>query len=699
MRRFVQMSLQMALGAACALPLAAHSDEGMWTFQNFPSALVQQKYAVRITPEWLTRVRLATLRLADCTASFVSPDGLLLTNHHCAESCLAQHSTGSEDLLRRGFMAAERARELRCGTQVADVLMEMEDVSAKVLDALAGLSDEAANEQRKKTLTQLERSCEEASRAAASGPLKCEAVDLYEGGQYFLYKYKRYSDVRLVFTPEEDIAAFGGDPDNFEFPRWCLDFALLRAYEHGKPASTPNHLSIDFAGPKAGELIFVPGNPGNTERLLTTAQLITQRDALPSVLLRTSELRGRYEQYGAVSAQNAARIREPLDTLDNGIKVRRKLLDALHDDRQLARKLSAEQDLQRRIAATPALERSTGQPWAQIEHAEQTARMLSLPYTLIEGGAAFDSRLYRYARILVRAAAERSKPDGARLREYTEASLPRLEQLIGATVPVHLELEQITLSLGLARMRAWLGPDYPLVREVLGKESPEELAARVLHASKLADPAVRLALWRGGATAIAASHDPMIELAQRVDPAARALRHRYEREVQAPVSAASAKIARARFALLGTSTYPDADFTLRINFGTVRGWSANGEQVAPFTTLARLYERATGSEPFRIPENWLAAKSRLDMATPFNFCSDNDIVGGNSGSPAIDVAGHIVGLMFDGNIDSIAGQYWFDEESNRAVAVHPAIMLEALRSVYHAQGLLAELGAPQRATR
>ncbi|HTT01228.1 MAG TPA: S46 family peptidase [Steroidobacteraceae bacterium] len=689
----------MALGTALALPVAALCDEGMWTFQNFPSAAVQQKYDVRITPEWLTRVRLATLRLADCTASFVSPDGLILTNHHCAESCLAQHSTGGEDLLRRGFMAADRARELRCGTQVADVLMEMEDVTAKVLAALNGLSDEAANEQRKKTLTQLEGSCEEASRSATTGPLKCEAVDLYEGGQYFLYKYKRYSDVRLVFTPEEDIAAFGGDPDNFEFPRWCLDMAVLRAYEHDKPAATPDYLRIDFAGPKAGELVFVAGNPGSTERLLTMPQLITQRDLLPALLLRNSELRGRYEQYGMLNAQDRARVQEPLDMLENGIKVRRKLLDALHDDAQLARKMSAEQELQRRIAGSTQLARTTGEPWTQIEHAEQTARSISLSYTLIESGAAFDSRLFRYARLLVRAAAERTKPDSERLREYTDASLPRLEQLVEAAVPLHADLEEITLSLGLARMREFLGPDYPLVRTVLGRESPEELAARLVRASKLADPAVRMALWRGGSAAIAASHDAMIELARRVDPEARAIRHRYEREVEAPVSAASARIAHARFVLLGTSTYPDANFTLRISFGTVRGWNASGEQVQPFTKLARLYERATGSEPFRIPENWLAARSRLDMATPFNFCTDNDIVGGNSGSPVVNAAGHIVGLMFDGNIDSIAGQYWFDEQNNRAVAVHPAIMLEALRNVYHAQGLLAELGAPQTATR
>ncbi|MGH8261541.1 MAG: S46 family peptidase, partial [Steroidobacteraceae bacterium] len=518
----------------------------------------------------------------------------------------------------------------------------------------------------------------------------------YDGGRFFLYEYRHYDDVRLAFAPENDIAAFGGDPDNFEFPRWCLDMALLRAYVDGKPAHTPQFLKIDFAGPRAGEPVFVAGHPGTTERQLTVAQLITQRAELPAYLLRASELRGRYIQFGLENVAASQIVETPLTFLENDIKVGRVELDALLDEAQLARKRAGEAALEQRIAADPELARQTGQPWAAIARAEQAARALDLRYTFLEGGAGFASRLFRYARVLVRAAAERTKPDAARLRAYTDSRLPALEQQLDAAVPVHPALERITLSLGLARMQERLGPDDPLVRRVLGKDSPRTRAARLIAGTALADPAARMALWRGGAAAIDASRDPMIELARLLDPQARALRKRYEDEVEAPESAASQRIAHARFALLGTGVYPDANFTLRLSYGAVRGWVEDGRQIEPFTRLGRLYERATGAEPFRLPPRWLAARGRLDASTKFNFCTDNDIVGGNSGSPVIDARGDIVGLIFDGNIHSIAGAYWFDDELNRAVAVHPAIMLAALRDVYHADTLLAELGAPSR---
>jgi len=680
-----------ALIACCAM-LPAWSDEGMWTFQNPPLAAIKAAYGVELTQDWLDRVRTATVRLSNCTASFVSADGLILTNHHCAEACLAEHSSKTESLLERGFAAEDRPHELKCGTQVADVLMQMEDVTAKVSAATHGLDDRKANEVRKKTLTELEQACEDASRSHGT-PLKCESVDLYEGGQYFLYKYRRYDDVRLAFAPEEDIAAFGGDPDNFQFPRWDLDFSLLRAYEGGRPARTPNHLRINFTGPAAGQLVFISGHPGSTDRQLTVAQLETQRDIdLPQILLRAAELRGRYIQFGKTSAEAARIVQEPLNTLENGIKVRRKLLDALHDDRQLARKRREEAVLRARIKADPQLARSVGDPWRSIEAAQRVDRAIALPYQFLEGGAGFNSRLFRYARVLVRAAAERAKPNGERLREYTDAALPRIEQQLKAPVPVYPELESLTLSFGLERMREWLGPDAPVVRSIL-QESPDELATRLIAGTKLADPEVRMKLWQGGAQALAAAHDPMIELAQRIDPDARAVRHRYEDEVEAPVQAASERIARARFAVLGTSVYPDANFTLRLNFGSVKGWEENGVPVEPFTHLARLYERATGHEPFKVPERWLAAKAQLDPATRFNLSTTNDIVGGNSGSPLIDAHGDIVGLAFDGNIHSIAGSYWFNPADNRAVAVDPAILLEALSKVYRAGTILEELKA------
>ncbi len=668
------LMLMMALAAAAP----ALADEGMWTFDNFPAATVRKTYGSAPDSAWLDHVRLSTIRLSNCSASFVSPDGLILTNHHCVESCLAELSSKDHALIDLGYLAPGRAAERRCSTQVADVLVGMEDVTAKVLQAVAGLDDQAANTARKKVLTELEQTCER--------KLQCQAVTLYEGGEYFIYKYKRYDDVRLVFAPEADIAAFGGDPDNFQFPRWSLDFSMLRAYEHGRPAKTPQYLTIDFDGPRDGALVFVSGHPGSTHRLQTRSQLEFERDiSLPGGLLRTAELRGRYLQFGSVSTANEQLVEAQLNSLENGLKVRRKLLDALHDDALMARKSDEERAL--RVSAHLPGE----DPWNIIDAATTRERALYLPYSFIESGVGFNSILFRYARLLVRGGDERAKPNTARLREYTDAALQRIEQQLLARVPVFSEVEVLTLSASLQRLREWLGPDYPLVRQLLVKESPTTLATRLVAETKLDDPAVRKQLWEGGQAAVLASRDPMIELARAIDGDARLLRTQFENEVEAPITAASAKIAAARFKVYGNAVYPDANFTLRLNYGTVQGWIENGTPVAPFTHLDRAFERATGAAPFKIPETWLKVKDQLDLQTPFCISTTSDIVGGNSGSPLIDTRGHIVGLMFDGNIHSISGDYWFDTAKNRAVALHPAIIREALDKVYRAKALLAEL--------
>jgi hypothetical protein len=689
---FMRCATLLALLALCA-SASVPADEGMWTFHDFPSQLVKEKYGATITAAWLDRVRTSTVRLSNCTASFVTASGLILTNHHCSSACLDENSNSGADLFRKGFLAAKPQDELHCRTQIADVLMEMENVTTQVDSATRGLDDKSANETRKKTLTRLEQACEQASAAAPGGPLKCESVNLYQGGQYWLYKYKRYDDVRLVFAPEYGIASFGGDPDNFQFPRWDLDMSVLRAYDRsGKPVNTPNHLQIDPAGPASGQLVFVSGHPGTTDRLLTVAQLKTLRDVdLPQWLLRASELRGRLLQFGKTGEEPDRIVQQPLESLENSIKVRRKLLDALHDDRLIQQKQQDEATLRAKVTADPQLA-ATANAWSDIERAQQTYREISLPYTFLENGAGFNSQLFGYARALVRAAAERAKPSQDRLREYRDTALPRLEQRVRAAVPVYDDLEKLTLSFSLERMREWLGPDDPVVHELMSKDSPDTLATRLVNGSKLADPQVRLALWNGGQAAIDASQDPMIQLARQVDPPARAVRKRYEDEVEAPVQAGQEKIARARFKLFGTSLPPDATFTLRLNFGTVQGWLENGRKVEPFTYLKGLFARATGQEPFKVPESWLSARNTLDMDTRFNLSTNNDIVGGNSGSPLIDARGRLVGLMFDGNIHSISGDYWFDTEKNRAVAVHPAIMFEGLRKVYKADALLKELG-------
>ena len=676
----------LLLLAACTASLSAMANEGMWTFDNFPTTAVRQSFGANITPAWLDHVRLSTLRLTNCTASFVSREGLILTNHHCIEPCLAELSTKEKSLVELGFQASARKEEQRCPAQHADVLVGTENITDAVLKADSGLSDAAANTARKKLLTSLEQACEQASARAKSGKLECQSVRLYQGGQYFLYKYKRYSDLRLVFAPEADIAAFGGDPDNFQFPRWSLDFSILRAYEDNKPAQTPNYLQIDFSGPGANELVFVSGDPGTTERLQTRSQLEFDRDvSLPVALLRASELRGRYIQFGKNNVGDERITLAPLNSLQNGIKVRRKELDALNDDTLLEEKSRAEQAL-RAVAGITGSD-----PWQEISAALSRERVLYLPYIFIENAAGFSSALFRNARLLLRVADERSKPNNERLREFTDAELPHMQHDLYAQVPVYPEFEQMTLSFSLERMREWLGPDHPVVRRLMSKESPDALATRLIAETQLNDANFRKRLWQGGKTAVDASHDPMIELARSIDVEARAIRRQYEDEVEAPIAGAAEKIAAARFKAYGANTYPDATFTPRLNYGTVEGWVENGASVPPFTHLERAFERATGTTPFKIPDSWMRVKAQLDLSTPFCISTSNDIVGGNSGSPLIDADGKIVGLMFDGNIYSIAGRYWFKPENNRAIAVHPAIIREALEKVYGAKDLLTEL--------
>jgi V8-like Glu-specific endopeptidase len=676
----------LLLLAASALCSSAFADEGMWTFDNFPAAAVKQSYGADIAASWLDHVRLSTLRLTNCTASFVSPEGLILTNHHCIESCLAELSSKEKSLLELGFQAAARKQEQRCPAQHADVLIATENITEAVLKADSGLSDAAANAARKRLLTSLEQTCEQASAKTRTGKLQCQSVRLYQGGQYFLYKYKRYSDLRLVFAPEADIASFGGDPDNFQFPRWSLDFSVLRAYEDDKPAKTPHYLQFDFAGPIANQLVFVAGDPGSTARLQTRSQLEFDRDvSLPVTLLRASELRGRYIQFGKINVGDERIALAPLNNLQNAIKVRRWELDALNDAALLDGKTKAEQALRATASFNGA------DPWADIGAAASRERKLYLPYIFIEAGAGFSSALFRDARMLVRGADERLKPNQERLREFSESELPGMQRDLFAKVPVYPEFEQLTLSFSLERMREWLGPDHPVVRRLMGQESPDALATRLIAETQLNDADFRKHLWEGGKRALDASHDPMIELVHAIDDDARAIRRQYEDEVEAPIAASAQKIAAARFKAFGTNTYPDATFTLRLNYGTVQGWNENGTAVEPFTHLGRAFERATGATPFKIPDTWMRAKAQLDMNTPFCISTSNDIVGGNSGSPLIDASGKIVGLMFDGNIHSIAGRYWFNPENNRAIALHPAIIREALDKVYNAKELLKEL--------
>ncbi len=683
------MKKLLVLAAAASLPCLAVADEGMWTFDNPPAAAIQSRYGVELTRDWLDRVRSATLRLeSGCTASFVSPTGLILTNHHCAEDCIAENSSAENDRLGKGFLAGSPGEELRCQGEAASVLVRSEDVTEQVRKATEGLEPARAVEARRAELTRLEQACEEAaSKDRGTGPLKCEAVTLYQGGQYWIYAYRRYDDVRLVFAPEKDIAAFGGDVDNFQFPRWSLDMAFLRAYENGRPAQTPNRLRFEWRGAAEREPVFVSGHPGTTQRLMTRAELDAQRDVmLPFWLLRASELRGRMIQFGKGGEESERRATAYLNNIENSLKVRRKQQDALNDDALFERKAAEEAALAGALAGTPEAD-----AYSRIEKAQQVYRDIHVRHTFLEGGAGFNSELFGHARTLVRAAAERAKPNAERLPPYTEARLPAVERSLRAETPYYADLDQLRLSFSLERMREWLGPDDPLVRQIFGRDSPDSLAAKLIAGSKLADPAARMALYEGGQAAIDASDDPMIRLALAVDPDSAALRKRMEDEVEGPSRQAQEAIAAARFRTLGAAVYPDATFTLRLSYGAIEGWLEQGNPVAPFTTLERAFERATGRPPFRMPESWLDKAHALSMDTPFNFVATLDIVGGNSGSPIVNARGDVVGLAFDGNIHSIAGGYGYDARSNRAIGVDVRIMRLALEQVYGAGSLLAEM--------
>lgn len=669
--------------------LAARADEGMWTVDNFPSRTVEKRYGVEIDQAWLDKAQLATVRLeSGCTGSFASPDGLVLTNNHCVWSCVRNLSTAERNLSDLGFNARQQEEELVCPGARASVLVGYENVTDKIAAATRGLEDAEANVARKATLTRLEAECE----AASEGERKCEAVTLYNGGQYFIYEYERYTDVRLVFAPELDIAAFGGDPDNFNFPRWCLDMSFLRVYKDGKPVQSPAFLPWRASGPSAGEPVFITGHPGSTDRLLTLSQLRFLRDvAYPLWLLRYSELRGRMLVWADTGPEAARTVQQRILGIENGLKVRRNQLKALQNDEQMAIKAAEEAALQKAVNKNRKLRKKYGEAWQLIDEAMTTYRTFYEEKLFIDDDGAFRGDLYLYAKTLVRATAEREKANDERIRDYTDAALPAVEQYLQAPRPVNRDYEKLNLRFSLEKMREWLGPDSPYVHKVLGKTSPKTLAAELVDGTRLDDAEYRMTLWEGGSEAVRASEDPMIQLALRVDEDARALLKRYEEEVEAPRQRGEEMIADARFAVYGTDTYPDATFTLRVTYGSVVGWEEKGEMLSPFTHTKRLYERTTGEHPFALPESWIEAEQQLDPDTRFNFVATTDITGGNSGSPLLAADGQLVGLAFDGNIHSIAGAYWFDISDNRTVAVNTPIMLEALDKVYDAKHLLEEL--------
>jgi V8-like Glu-specific endopeptidase len=681
--------LAVGIFLAFATGSAALAGEGMWTPDNLPTAQLQAKYGFTPTAEWTAHAQHAALRLAGgCSGSFVSPKGLVLTNHHCVNSCVQQLSTADRDFIKSGFLAREEKDEIKCPEIELNRLDTITDVTARVKKATAGRSGQAFSKADKAIKSEIEKECV----AQDSAGTRCDVVDLYHGGVYALYKYHRYQDVRLVFAPEFEMAFFGGDPDNFNFPRYDLDVGMLRAWENDKPAVVADYFPFSKDGAAEGEMVVTIGNPGGTDRQLTIAELESARDLdLVPRLFLLAEQRGLITQFRSESPEHWRIGQHDLFSVENAFKALRGRLLALQDPAVFALKRKQEAELRAFVDADPARKAKYGGAWEAIAGAMDAYRSIATRYKYLEARRGFFSDYYAHARTLVRGTLERGKPNAERLREYTDSKLPSVTQHLLSSAPVYPDYEQVTLGWSLAKLREALGTDDALVRKILGNEAPDAVARRLVAGTRLGDPAVRKALWDGGAEAVAKSDDPFIVLARTVDPEARAIRARYENDVEAVVDKNSELIAGARFEKYGASVYPDATFTQRFSFGEVRGWDENGTAVPPFTDIAGTFAHATGSYPFALPASWLAAKDRLDLRKRMNLVTTNDIIGGNSGSPLVNARGEIVGLVFDGNIHSLGGNYWYDERLNRTVSVHSSAILEALGKVYGAERLVREL--------
>lgn len=689
-RRFLA-ALLLALFSLSTLHVTALAEEGMWPFNNVPRAEIKKKYGFEITDEWLNKVRLASVRFnSGGSGSFVSPDGLVLTNYHIVEDIVGEVSTPQKDLAKEGFVARTRAEEIKAPSLELNVLMSIEDVTSRVNGAVtAGTTDAQAFAARRAEISKIE-----AESLKATG-LRSDVVTLYQGGQYNLYRYKKYTDVRLVFVPEFQAAFFGGDPDNFNFPRFNIDMALVRVYENNQPVHPESYFKWSATGPKEGSLVFVTGNPGSTSRLNTVAHLTQLRDTSIPIIIRLLERREAVlKKYMAMGEEQTRQGQNELNSVQNSLKVYRGQLAGLKDPSLLARKQKEEDALRKSIAANPERQKMYGDAWDAIAKAHQTYPSYIRERRIFEQGGGFNSTLFGFARALVRLAAENQKPNAERLPEYTDARRASMELALYSPAPIHEDFEKLKLADSLSYMVELLGADNPLVKQVLDGKTPEARADEMIEGTKLNDPAYRKELVAGGAKAIEDSTDPMIVVAREIDPKAREMRKRFESEVTGVERANYAKIARALFETEGTNLYPDATFTLRLSYGTVAGYTENGKKIAPFTTFAGLFARSDQFKrqfPYNLPQRWYDKKSAIDMNAPFNFVSTNDIIGGNSGSPTINQNGELVGLIFDGNIQSLVGDFMYDGSVNRAISVDSRGMLEVLKKVFNANEIVAEL--------
>ena len=675
----------------------ATPDEGMWTLNNVPRDDIKRKYGFDISDEWLRQVQLASVRFPSGSGSFVSPNGLVLTNYHIVEDFVGELSTASKDYAKEGFVANNHAAEMKIDGLTLDQLVSIEDVTARVTGAVkSGMSATEADAARRAQISAIESESKTATGMLSS------VVTLYQGGIYNLYRYKKFTDVRLVFVPEFQAAFFGGDPDNFNFPRFNLDMALLRVYENNQPLKVENYFKWSKTGAKEGDLVFVTGHPGSTQRLNTIGHLESLRDVSIPLIIRTLESRQvALKRYMAQGEEQTRRAQNELNSVENSLKVYRGQIAGLKDPNLMAKKRRAEQALRNAVNANAERQKKYGGAWEAIGKGrgdlaayERDRRFLDPTVTSVAVPSAFYSTLFAHARALVRLADENQKPDAQRLGEFTNSRRPTLETTLYSTAPIYDDFEQIKLASSLALMQREYGANHSLVKKVLKGKTPEARAAELVSGTKLKDVEYRKQLAAGGKKAIEDSNDPMIELARDIDKEARAVRKRYEEEVVAVERSGYAKIANALFEDQGTKLYPDATFTLRISYGAVKGYRENGKWVPPFTTLGGLYARSSKYHhafPYNLAPRWTARRRFVNPRVPFNFVSDNDIVGGNSGSPIFNRRRELVGLIFDGNIQSLVGNFEFDESVNRSISVDSRGMIEVLRKIFKADNIANEL--------
>jgi hypothetical protein len=679
--------LSFVLAALLAAPVIA--DEGMWLFNHAPAKHLKDRYGFDLTGKWLEHVQKSSVRFnSGGSGSFVSADGLVLTNHHVGADCLQKMSTKDKNYYRDGYHARTRDQEVKCEATELNVLMEIRDVTKEVNSAVkAGMAADTAFVARRAAMNRIE------SEAAKKSGLKPQVVTLYQGGQYHLYLFKKYTDVRLVFAPEQQIAFYGGDPDNFEYPRYDLDICLFRVYEDGKPLRPRHYLKWAEKPVREDDLVFVSGHPGRTSRLSTVADLEYQRDVgFPFLLQRLFRLEVLLSNFSERTEENRRQAKELFFAVQNSRKARKGGLAALLDPKLMAAKKKEEARLRKKADEDESL-KSARTAWDRVAKAQKVRAANIRKFTLLEGGAAFNSELFGIARTLVRSGEELAKPNADRLREFNDSNLDSLKHQLYSEEPIYPEYEIVKLADGLTFLTGQLGHKDPLVQKVLAGKSPQARARELVEGTKLRDVGVRKKLF-GGKEALAASRDSMIELARLVDPPARAVRKVIETQYDEVTRQAYADIAKVKFALDGTRTYPDATFTLRLSFGVVKGYEEGGKHVPYETTFAGLYERAKehhDKEPFDLPPRWAKRKDQLDLKTQFNFVCTADIIGGNSGSPVLNREAELVGLIFDGNIQSLGLDFQYDDEQARAVSVSARGILEALRKVYDAGKLADEL--------